>query len=485
MEVSTGKAPTPAPRASLRLRLEDVEVLNDVVSVGVFGELREAVWTGTPFAARKLPEEEKREEQMKNCLLWNSLNHPNIVMHMGVSASPDGDLWAVTELLTVDLASLLQSSPHSLVPLPFKLAILRDVACAVRYLHSLAPRPLLHGDLQAGHVFLTPSVRAKLDLGDTLFASNQEMRREITQGMLNADLEVIFHLSPEVIAEGFQAVKQSGKTNSDSFSFGVLCLHVLVHEVPIPKEAMIVINSDDAIFFSEQERRSDYISTLQGKEKLFLPIITQCLDPVASHRPSMTELFHRLSQLQPQLSGGKCGESILNGGTMVDVSNHLQQVSVSADAAAEELESFQKKLRLLLGLADDEMVPVPNTPTLPRGTRRQMFDFTYSPPVARLQSLPGYYRRGGRPPAIMSPEREIDEEDYGQLKVCPYICNNACGCSHMVTGARCTHCVHTCMHVQICMSYFLHVCTRVLSKLKCLCPSVRLYGGVLGICHVL
>ena len=419
MEVSSGKPPAAAPRALPRLLLEDVEVMNEVLNVGVFGELKEAVWMGTPLAARKLLEE-KRDEQVKSCILWNSLNHPNIVMLMGAFASPDGTLWAVTELLTVNLANLLQSSPHSMVSLPFKLAILRDVACGVRYLHSLTPRPLLHGDLQAGHVFLTPSVRAKLDLGDTFFASNQKMRREIAQGMLNSDLEVIFHLSPEVIAEGCEAVKQSGKTGSDTFSFGVLCLHVLVHKVPIPKEAMIVVNNDDAIFFSEEERRSDYTSILKGKEKLFLPIIAQCLDPVAAHRPSMTDLCLRLSQLQPQLSEGKCGESVLNGGTMVDVSHHLQHISASADAAADELESFERTLRSLMGLADDEPVPVPNTPILSRTAEGEQY--SYSPPFARLKSLPGHYRHGWRPPVVTSSERDIDEKGEHQVRVCPYTC---------------------------------------------------------------
>ena len=412
--------PPSVPLTPIALQLDDVEVLDSVLSVGVFGELREAVWMGAPCAARKLQEDQMGEEQMKNCLLWNSLNHPNIVTLLGVSTSPFRLHWVLTELITVHLADLLKSSPRSLLPLPFKLSILQDVACAVRFLHSMTPRPLLHGDLQAEHVFLTPSVRAKLDLWDVFFASNQGMRKEISKGILNADLEATFHLAPEVMTDGF-AANLSGKLGSDAFSFGVLCLHVLVHMLPTPKESMIVVSADKAICFSEVDRRSEHINALQGKEKLFLPIITQCLKGTASNRPSMTELCDRLRQLQAQIAVGKLGKSILNGGTVVDIGNHLQHISESAGTTGYELKAFQSQLRSLLGLAEDAVVPVPNTPTLPRKTMKKAFDdVTYPPAVERLRSLPAHYRHTG--PTFASPEPEIDEEVDSPVKVRLYAC---------------------------------------------------------------
>ena len=430
------QVPLPAPRTPLALRLDDVELLDTILSVGVFGELREAIWLGTPCVARKLPEGEKREDQMKNCLLWNSLNHPNIVMLMGVSISPGVDSWVVTELLTVNLANLLKNSPHSLLPLPSKLSILHDVALAVRYLHSMTPHPLLHGDLQAEHVFLTPSVRAKLDLWDTFFASDLEVRKASTEGFLNVDLEVTFHLSPEVLVEGYSSVKQSGKSSSDAFSFGVLCLHVLVQRLPVPKDAMILVSSDKAIFFSEQERRSRYLNALQGKEKLLLPIITQCLEPVASQRPSMAAVCDRLSQLQTQIGVGKQGESVLNGGTVVDISNHLQHISKSVDTTASELEAFQGQLRSLLGLADDAIVPVPNTPTLPRMAKKKMFDLGNSALLGRLKTLPDHFRHVSNVPTFASSEPEIDKKVDSPSKV------RLCACGTLMLSAHETLTLH-------------------------------------------
>ena len=426
MEVHHSQAPSPAPRIPLHLRLHDVELLDNILSVGVFGELRDVVWMGTHCAARRLPEGETREDQIKNCLLWSSLNHPNIVMFMGVSASPGADSWVVTELLTVNLAHLLKNSPHSLLPLPSKLSILQDVALAVRYLHSMTPHPLLHGDLQAEHVFLTPSVRAKLDLWDTFFASDLEVRKASTEGFLNVDLEVTFHLSPEVLVEGYSAVKQSGKSSSDAFSFGVLCLHVLVQRLPIPIESIIVVNSEQALLLSEQERRSEYTKTLQGKEMLFLPIITQCLEASASHRPSMAAVCDRLSQLQAQIGVGKQGESVLNGGTVVDISNHLQHISESVDTTTSQLEAYRMQLRSLLGLADNAIVPVPNTPTLPSMAKKQMFNVTYSSAVTRHKSLPTHCCHGSRVPTSAFPQLETCKEMDSPLEVCQC----ACGCSN-------------------------------------------------------
>lgn len=43
-----------------------------------------------------------------------------------------------------------------------RLSILRDVVHAMRFLHDVKPRPVLHGDLKAASVFVDLKMRAKV-----------------------------------------------------------------------------------------------------------------------------------------------------------------------------------------------------------------------------------------------------------------------------------------------------------------------------------
>ena len=403
------------------LSLDQVTLPGSIVSVGVFGEVRKTVWMGTACAARKLPEGQRGEEQMKNCLLWNSLNHPNIVILLGVFAQPCGLHWVLTELLTVHLADLLKSSSHSLLPLPFKLSILQDVACAVRFLHSMTPRPLLHGDLQAEHVFLTPSVRAKLDLWDVFFASNQGMRKSASRGFMAHDVEVTYHLAPEVFVMGFSAVKQSGKVASDVFSFGTLCLHVLVQRLPIPGNFMSETREDTAFVYTEEQRRSEFINDLEDEEMHFLPIITKCLKSSPSDRPTMAELCDSLSQVQHKIGIDKLDGTVLGGGTVVDISNQLQHISATVDRTVSELEDFRIQLRSVLDVAKDARVPAPKSRSMPHKATKQMPHVAYSAALEGHRSLPAHYGHGSRMPTSGSPRLKTCKELDCPIEVCLWV----------------------------------------------------------------
>ena len=230
---------------------------------------------------------------------------------------------------------------------------------------------------------------------------------------------------------GFSEVKQSGKTGSDVFSFSVLCLHALLQNLPISGNAMTEVRSEEAIFYTEEQRRSEYINALQAEEIHFLPIISKCLACSASNRPSMVELCDRLNQLQLKIGIGKQGKSVLNGGTVVDISNQLQHISQSVDTTKSELEAYRIQLRSLLRQAESTVVPASNTHSMPHMAKKQMFDIPHFSAVPQHRSLPAHYCHGGRRPTSVSPGLETCKEVNCPIEVCSYVRMWAYGCSHI------------------------------------------------------
>ena len=100
---------------------------------------------------------------MRSCVLLSGLRHPNIVQMLGVhyGGSDEADISLIMEYMHMDLEHCMKTYPD--IPLPYKTSILRDVAYGLVYLHSI---PIIHRDLNAGNVFLTESLTAKVaDLG--------------------------------------------------------------------------------------------------------------------------------------------------------------------------------------------------------------------------------------------------------------------------------------------------------------------------------
>src|SRR3989338_4472771 len=89
-----------------------------------------------------------------------ALHHPNLILLMGACFEPQR-LFFVTEFAAN--GSLCDALFQRKVALPFprKMAILKDVAQGMNWLHSLRP-PLVHRDLKTGNVLLDDQWRAKV-----------------------------------------------------------------------------------------------------------------------------------------------------------------------------------------------------------------------------------------------------------------------------------------------------------------------------------
>jgi serine/threonine protein kinase len=103
----------------------------------------DAKTSGQPELAMEL----RREFQ-----LMQSLSHPNIVRAHGYDRDGDIEFFTMEYLSGLPLASVFSTRERMALERPHALGILRDVGAALAHAHS---RGVVHGDLNAGKVFVT------------------------------------------------------------------------------------------------------------------------------------------------------------------------------------------------------------------------------------------------------------------------------------------------------------------------------------------
>ena len=228
--------------------------------------------------------DQKRAIQLKfqrECVLLSRMRHPNIVQFMGVHYIRDPlDLTLIMEYLPMDLEKCLNKYPN--LPLPMKLSILLDVSYGLLHLHNAS---IIHRDLSAANVLLTPDMRAKItDLGVSKVLEVHPLRMSKQSALPGA----LGYMPPEALWE----MPQYG-AKLDIFSFGVVALFVAIQQYPQFYELSRYENVDVQI-----KKRLKWIEMLPEKGCNCLDdLICQCLQDEAAHRPTTERLNITLKQL--------------------------------------------------------------------------------------------------------------------------------------------------------------------------------------------
>ena len=172
---------------------------------------------GIGYAARRFQEE---------CAILSRLRHPNIVQFLGVYHQPGSVLPAlVIEYLPMTLAQCLDE--YGVLPDEIGYSVINDVALALSYLHQHSP-PVIHRDLSANNVLLTPGMTAKIsDLGVAkILDLNPSQMRTMTQTP-----GTWCYMPPET-----QVPRPRYSTKVDVFSYGVMMVHLFSGQWPFPTE---------------------------------------------------------------------------------------------------------------------------------------------------------------------------------------------------------------------------------------------------------
>ena len=267
------------------------------LGVGAYGSVEELEVDGIVCAGKRIHEallqacnegvQNVTERFILECRLMSDLRHPQVVQFLGVCFLPPQSRipMLVMEYLPSSLEDLLESAND--IPLCYKRTILHDVALGLSFLHGRDP-PVIHRDLTAKNVLLTPDMRAKIaDLGVARILNIQPGKLETT---LTRVPGTTCYMPPEVFSH-----YTTYNSSIDIFSFGHLTLYTLTQSFP-NVVAATYINEDGLLLAqTEIERRGEAVEKLCeqfGNHHPFVSLIVECLQNNHKKRPSSKQVWN-------------------------------------------------------------------------------------------------------------------------------------------------------------------------------------------------
>ena len=162
---------------------EEMIITEDVLGIGGWGKVKVGFFRGTKVAVKTLHENIVSDYYLqlfsREMDIASRIRHPNLLQFIGATRADD--LLIVTELMFTSLRNELEKCPMTR---PQVISISIDVACALNYLHSWRPNPILHRDVSSANVLLQPSGdrKWKAKLSDYGSANLQNMIQTVNPG---------------------------------------------------------------------------------------------------------------------------------------------------------------------------------------------------------------------------------------------------------------------------------------------------------------
>ena len=233
----------------------------------------------------------------QECMLLDSIRHPNIVLYLGMHTDPDTRQTALLmELLDESLTHMLDSSKNAL-PYHIQVNICHDVSLAVAYLHS---QNILHRDLSSNNVLMIARRKAK-----------------VTDFGVSRVVDLAHHSStPLSLCPGTKAYMPPEALNEpsvysekiDVFSLGVIIIQLLTRLFPSPTAPTQEVQGDRynqgqrlQRLVSETERRKNHIDLIDPNHPL-QEIIMACLIDDYCERPDASQLCQMFAGLKQTLT---------------------------------------------------------------------------------------------------------------------------------------------------------------------------------------
>ena len=222
----------------------------------------------------------------KECDILSQVRHPNIVQFLGVYFQQKEQIpILVMEFLPINLSSCIEQ--YNVLPKEISFSILHDVALGLCYLHNQTP-PIIHRDLSSNNVLLTPNMTAKIsDLGVARILDLDPKDCNMTTAPGTP-----IYMPPEVM-------KSNPKYNAsiDTFSYGILMIHVLSGSLPEPQvEPIQVAKGGKLVAVKEADRRAKFLHII-GSNHPLMDLILRCINNDSQQRPQSNEIVERLAKM--------------------------------------------------------------------------------------------------------------------------------------------------------------------------------------------
>ena len=241
------------------VRREEIEITEEILGKGGWGEVKVAKFRGLRVAAKCLYEVILSPYNIsvftREMEIAARVRHPNLLQFIG--ATKVGSPIILSELMPTSLRKELEAGP---LPYHVVLAISQDIACGLNYLHLFKPDPILHRDVSTANVLLTHgqcSWRAKVsDYGS---ANLQPMiGRTVNPGNP-------VYSAPEA------GVPRDHSPAMDVYSYGVVLIEMMICRIPEVAQRQLHINSI--------------------RRQAFKALIERCLKENRRERPTMSEII--------------------------------------------------------------------------------------------------------------------------------------------------------------------------------------------------
>ena len=200
---------------------------------------------------------------LEECITLQNLHNKNVVPILEVDFLSDGIPVITSGWMPHSLTSLL--SKYENIAHDKKMSIIYDINSGICFLHNSCDPPIVHHNLHSNNIFLTENYLVA-KIGDFL----------PKQATLNTKLRGGF--LPRGSTDHITLA-------SNVFSFGVIILHIINQQCPIPQE------SNDG----EGQRYSNYISCT--KDESLKKIIISCLNDDPQKRPQISYIDEDLKAI--------------------------------------------------------------------------------------------------------------------------------------------------------------------------------------------
>ncbi|KAF8765797.1 hypothetical protein HU200_008308 [Digitaria exilis] len=173
-----------------------------------------------------------------------------------------------------------------------RLRIALDSARGLAYLHDHASPPIIHRDVKSTNILLDEKMTAKVaDFGLSLLVSDSE------EGQLCTNVKgTLGYLDPEYY------MTQQLTAKSDVYSFGVVLLELIVAKPPIHdnkyivREVKMALDMEDRTHCGLKDLMDPVLVEMGALLAFprFLKLALQCVEEVASSRPSMNSIVREI-----------------------------------------------------------------------------------------------------------------------------------------------------------------------------------------------
>ena len=251
------------------VRKEEIEMSEEILGKGGWGEVKVAKFRGLRVAAKCLHEVILSPYNIsvftREMEIAARVRHPNLLQFIG--ATRVGTPIILSELMPTSLRKEIEKSP---LTQPQIIRIGQDISAALNYLHLWQPHPILHRDVSSPNVLLEPSGSGmwKAKLSDY---GSANLVQSISANSIAPGNP--FYSAPEA------PFPDQHSPAMDVFSFGVLLMEIILCQPPASKTADKMTQSE----------------TIQWPAMKHL--VQRCISRESQVRPSISQVLTYLEHM--------------------------------------------------------------------------------------------------------------------------------------------------------------------------------------------